>query len=79
MFRRFTIAVLLVCATLSAQDSRNMILASSRAGAVELIDPSTLETVGRIHFDFGPGSAGLNGVSASADGSMLYVEGPFPY
>jgi hypothetical protein len=78
MFRRSTIAVLLVCATLSAQDSRNMILASSRAGVVELIDPSTLETVGRIHFDFGPGSAGLNGVSASADGSMLYVEGPLP-
>jgi hypothetical protein len=53
-----------------------MILAASRAGIVELIDPATLETVGRIHFDFSLRNAGLNGVSASADGSVLYVEGP---
>jgi hypothetical protein len=76
MFRRSVIAALLVCSALAAQDSRNIILASSRSGVVELINPSTLETIGRIHFDFGPGSAGLNGVSASADGSLLYVEGP---
>lgn len=76
MFRRSAIVALLVCSTLAAQDSRNIILASSRSGVVELINPSTLETVGRIHFDFGPGSAGLNGVSASADGSLLYIEGP---
>jgi len=55
-----------------------MILAASRSGVVELINPSTLETVGRIHLDLGPRSAGLNGVSASADGSVLYVEGPIP-
>jgi hypothetical protein len=76
MFRVSTIAALLACSTLVAQDSRNIILATSRSGVVELINPSTLETVGRIHFDLGPRSAGLNGVSASADGSVLYVEGP---
>src|SRR2546426_2043000 len=76
MFRVSTIAALVACSTLVAQDSRNMILAASRSGVVELINPSTLETVGRIHFDLGPRSAGLNGVSASADGSVLYVEGP---
>ena len=76
MFRLSAIVALLACSTLAAQDSKNMILAASRSGVVELIDPSTLETVGRIHFDLGPQSAGLNGVSASADGSLLYVEGP---
>ena len=49
MFRVSAIAALLVCSPLVAQDSRNMILAASRSGVVELIDPSTLETVGRIH------------------------------
>jgi hypothetical protein len=53
-----------------------MILAASQPGVVELINPSTLETVGRIHFDLPPRSVGLNGASASADGSLLYVEGP---
>ena len=56
-----------------------MILAASRSGVVELINPFTLETVGRIHFDHWLGSVGLNGVSASADGSLLYVEGPIPH
>jgi hypothetical protein len=79
MFRRSTITALLVCSTLVAQDSRNMILASSRSGVVEFINPSTLETVGRIHFGLDPGSAGLNGVFASADGSLVYVEGPIPF
>jgi hypothetical protein len=76
MSRVSTMAALLACSTLVAQDSRNMILAASRSGVVELINPLTLETVGRIHFDLGRGSAGLNGVSASADGSLLYVEAP---
>lgn len=76
MFQASTIAALLACSVLIAQDSSNMILAASRSGVVEFIDPATLETVGRIHWDLGPGSAGLNGVSASADGSVLYVEGP---
>ena len=78
MFRVSTVAALLVCSPLVAQESRNMILAASRAGVVELINPSTLETIGRTHFDLGPQSAGLNGISASADGSLLYVEGPIP-
>jgi hypothetical protein len=55
-----------------------MILVAGRSGVVELINPSTLETVGRIQFDFGLQSVGLNGVSVSADGSLLYVEGPIP-
>jgi hypothetical protein len=76
MFQVFSIAALLACSTLLAQDSGNMILAAGRSGVVELINPSTLETVGRILFDLGPRSAGLNGVYASADGSVLYVEGP---
>jgi hypothetical protein len=78
MFRVRAISALLVCTTLVAQDSRTMILVASRSGVVELINPSTLETVGRIHVDFGLQSVGLNGVSASADGSLLYVEGPIP-
>jgi len=76
MFRVSAMTAVLACSTLVAQDSRNMILAASRSGVVELINPSTLETVGRIHFNLGRGSAGLNGVSASADGSVLYVEAP---
>jgi hypothetical protein len=78
MFRSSKIATLLVCSTLAAQDSRNIIIAASRSGVLEMINPSTLVTVGRIHFDLAPRSAGLNGVAASADGSILYVEGPIP-
>jgi hypothetical protein len=74
---RFAIVVvLLVCASLPAQDSKNLILATRRTGAIEFIDPATLDTVGRIHFDLPQNSAGLNGISASADGSMIYVEAP---
>jgi len=71
-------AALLACSTLVAQDSRNMILAASQSGVVEFIDPSTLQTAGRIHFDLGLRSVGLNGAFASADGLSLYVEGPIP-
>ncbi len=78
MLRVSAIAVLLLCSPLAAQDSKNMILAAGRSGVVEIINPSTLETVGRIHFDLGPQSAGLNGIYAGADGSSLYVEGPIP-
>lgn len=78
MLRVSAISALLACSILPAQDARNMILAAGRSGVVELINPSTLETAGRIHLDFGPGSAGLDGVYASADGSALYVEGPVP-
>lgn len=61
-----------------AQDAKQFILAAHRAGTVELIDPETLATVARIHFDLPPRTSGLNGVSASADGSTLYVEGAVP-
>ncbi len=61
-----------------AQDAKPFILAAHRAGIVELIDPETLATAARIHFDLAPRSSGLNGVSASADGSTLYVEGAVP-
>ena len=76
MLRLSATAVLLAYSILAAQDSRNMILAASRSGIVELIDPSTLATLARINFKVGP--VGLNGISASADGSSLYVEGPTP-
>jgi hypothetical protein len=71
--RQSAIAILLLSSALAAQDSRNMILAASQTGVVELIDPSTLNTVARIHFNLP-----LNGISAGADGSSLFVEGPIP-
>src|SRR5208282_3718716 len=64
------------CSALFGQDLRTLILAANRSGNVEFIDPASLITVGRLHFDLGPHSAGLNGVSASADGAFLYVEAP---
>jgi len=73
MPRISAIAALLLCPALAAQDARSLILAAGQSGVVELINPSTLETVARIHFDFE-----LNGVSAAADGSALYVEGSLP-
>jgi hypothetical protein len=63
---------------LQAQDANSYILAARRSGAIEIIDPESLATIGRIHFDLPPKSVGLNGISASADGTMLYVEGPIP-
>ncbi len=75
--RRILIAVaLLACSGLQAQDLRNLILAARRQGVIEVIEPTTLITVSRIHFHVPPDSAGLNGVSASADGTIVYVEGP---
>jgi hypothetical protein len=71
-------SALLGCAAVHAQDLKTYILASRRAGAIEIIDPTSLATVGRIHFDLPPGSVGLNAVSASIDGTVLYVGGPIP-
>jgi hypothetical protein len=71
-------AALLASLALHAQDPNSYILASRRSGAIEIIDPASLVTIGRIHFDLPPKSVGLNGVSASADGTTLYVEGPIP-
>jgi hypothetical protein len=70
------LAAFLACSALFAQDLRTFILAASQSGNVEFIDSATLRTVGRIYFDLGVHSAGLNGVSASADGASLYVEAP---
>src|ERR1700733_2300910 len=70
--------VLLGFSEISAQDAKFFILAARRTGVVELIDPETLATAARIHFDLAPGNSGLNGVSASADGSTLYVQGAVP-
>jgi hypothetical protein len=50
------------------------IVTVGRAGTVEFISPTTLQTAGRIRFDVGP--AGLNGIFASPDPSLLYIEGP---
>src|ERR1051326_7967097 len=77
MSRFFVIAgLLLSCAALSAQDQKDYIVATRRAGVIEFIDPATLQTVAQIHYDLPPKSAGLNGAAASADGSTLYVQGP---
>ena len=71
-------AALLASVALHAQDANRYILATRRSGTIEIIDPESLATLGRIHFDLPAKSVGLNGISASADGTMLYVEGPLP-
>jgi hypothetical protein len=71
-------SALVASVVLEAQDANRYILATRRSGAIEIIDPESLATLGRIHFDLPSSSSGLNGVSASADGTMLYVEGPIP-
>jgi hypothetical protein len=76
MARLLIATVLLACSVVSAQDSKQFVLAANRAGVVELLDPISLQTLSRIHIDLPPNSVGLNGVSANADGSMIYVEGP---
>jgi hypothetical protein len=68
----------LASVALQAQNSNRYILATKRSGAIEIIDPESLATLGRIHFDLPSESVGLNGISASADGTTLYVEGPIP-
>jgi len=69
---------LLASTSVQAQESNSYILATRRSGAIEIIDPASLTTISRIHFDLPAKSSGLNGVSASADGTTLYVEGPIP-
>src|SRR6267378_3847424 len=76
MSRLIIATALLTCSVVSAQDTKQFVLAANRAGVVELLDPSSLQTLSRIHIDLPPHSVGLNGVSANADGSMIYVEGP---
>ncbi|HUJ40536.1 MAG TPA: hypothetical protein VLW54_08320 [Candidatus Acidoferrales bacterium] len=69
-------AVLLASLALPGQDSKDYIVAARRSGVIEFIDPATLSTVGRIHLTLPQDSVGLNGVYLSADGSLLYIEGP---
>jgi len=76
MYRLLIAAILLACSPVSSQDTGKFILAANRSGVIELIDPESLRTLSRIHVDLPPDSVGLNGVSASADGSTIYVEGP---
>ncbi len=61
-----------------AQDPKNVILAARRGGDVEFLDSQNLLTLGSIHFNLPVPTSGLNGVSLSADGSTVYVEGPMP-
>jgi hypothetical protein len=76
MYRLLITAVLLACSPVTAQDTEQFILAARRSGVIELIEPASLNTLGRIHVDFPLGDVVLNEVSASANGSTIYVEGP---
>jgi len=76
MSRLLIATVLLACLPLSAQDTKQFVLAANRAGIIELLDPVSLETLSRIHIELPTDSVGLNGTSANEDGSMIYVEGP---
>src|SRR6266478_10258509 len=76
MSRLLIATALLTCSVVSAQDTKQFVLAANRAGVVELLDPISLQTISRIHIDLPPKSVGLNGVSANADGWIIYVEGP---
>jgi hypothetical protein len=66
------------CLPLMGQNPRKVIIAAGRAPVLQLIDPATLDTLARIHFDFPDGSAGFSGVWTSADGAKLYADGPLP-
>ena len=76
MRRILFVVILLSGFGLRAQDLKNSVLAARRGGVIEVIDPLTLKTVSRIHFDVPAGSAGLDGAFGSADGTAIYVEGP---
>jgi hypothetical protein len=76
MSRLVITSLLFICSAASAQDTKQFVLAANRAGVIELLDPTSLQTLSRIHIDLPPNSVGLNGVSANADGSMIYVETP---
>lgn len=75
--RLLLMAAFAAAAVFAEEDSRTLILAASRAGLTDFIDPATLVTIDEIRV-VPPDSVGLNGVAASADGSILYVEGPIP-
>ena len=58
--------------------AKSVILAESRDGIVEFIDPANLATMGRMHVRLPEHSIGLNGIAAGTDGSTLYLKGPIP-
>src|SRR5581483_12521345 len=60
----------------TAEDAKEFLLAAGRNGTIQIMDPSTLETIATLHVDLPPSSAGLNGVAASPDGQQLYIWGP---
>jgi hypothetical protein len=66
----FLLLLVSAASDLRPEDSKNFILAARRTGVAELIDPGTLTTVARIHFDFH-----VERLFASAEGSALYVDG----
>ena len=70
--------IVFAASVLLAQTPKEVIVTAGRAGIVEIIEPSTLETLARIHFKFPDGNVGLDRVSVSMDGAKLYVEGPIP-
>ena len=70
--------IVFAASVLLAQVPKEVIVTAGRAGIVEIIEPSTLETLARIHFKFPDGNVGLDRVSVSMDGAKLYVEGPIP-
>jgi hypothetical protein len=61
-----------------SQAPNNVILVARRGGDIEFIDPTTLQTLGSLHFTLPSQTAGLNGIAMSADGATLYVDGPMP-
>ena len=66
----FLLLVLAAGSDLLSQDPNDYILAAHRTGVAELIEPGTLATVARLHFDFH-----VEKLFASADGWALYVDG----
>lgn len=68
--------VLLANVPARAQASHDYIIAERRLGAIEFIDPATLQTLSTITVDVPPNSAGLNGIFLNPDGRTLYIDGP---
>jgi hypothetical protein len=76
MTRLLIATVVLACSVASAQDTKQFVLMPKRAGVIELLDPTSLETLSRIHIDLPQNSVGLDEISANAEGTIIYVKGP---
>ena len=68
--------VVLTCAPARAQAPHDYIVAVRRMGAIEFIDPVSLQTVSTIRVNVQPDSTGLNGVFLNPGGRTLYIDGP---